>query len=192
MHAIIGKCLSLTAALLLCATLAEAQNNNTSRQDRSSRNPNDRKTTTQSERNTRSDRRGIDMHHTARELTFLDIEDLREILKEHLRKNNLSIPGFTPSMAERVLHMAVADRHATRRLIREMERLTGVSQRRTRLRTEVQGMQARLAKLEAALDNAEAKGFESAAKETLGKIIATQSYIAAVKTWQASPREGRL
>ena len=100
------------------------------------------------------------------------------------------VSGFSTSMTFYLVDLIYYDKHAARRLIRDLSKLDKPAERKARLAAEVKRINDRIAKLKAAQERARKSKFKSAEREAEGRILDAQRYLKSLKVWVKYPHEG--
>jgi len=109
------------------------------------------------------------------------------------RKHDIIVNGFSPKMSDRLFIMAMWDRAATRRLLKDMSRLKTKEARKARLKKEYE----RTKKLEKDLKESykalkKNKASTGAQYQEEQRLRHTKFYKEALWSWRSNPMEGTL
>ncbi|MFC3614661.1 hypothetical protein ACFORG_12885 [Lutimaribacter marinistellae] len=123
---------------------------------------------------------------------FVGLSDfaVRELHRERQRGRTVRIGGFSDAMATWVLHMALADRRRTQRLIRDMRDLEKPEDRQERLNTEMERARDFERNLEQSIERLREREQWGAVSEERRRLRELRDFIEGLEVWVEHPWEG--
>ena len=107
-------------------------------------------------------------------------------------KSQRTIIGFSRPGTEALFQMGASDHRSTKRVMRDMNKLSDISSRRNRLAEERSDKQGDLKKSDDKLAKAKADGKKLRTTMLTEEVRGLNQYIAGVNYWYRNPREGLL
>lgn len=134
----------------------------------------------------------IPKHDSQSRFARLSRTDIQRLQSAVIQGQEVTIDGFSAPMSARIVYMANRRRGMTRRLVRDMRRLTTPEQRAARLDEEIREFEHRVDVLDNALNSLSRSDADLEIwLETKGRLYDAQSYLDDVRYWRTHPQEGQ-
>ncbi|MCI2398133.1 hypothetical protein [Aliiroseovarius subalbicans] len=136
------------------------------------------------------DNAGFKPHYTVAQYYQLTRKQVLQI-RNVRRGRDIVIDGFSISMTDYILEMSASNWSSTRRLVRDMTKITERKDRKARLQREIAKAADLVANLEASILRLKEKGGSPLAiLQERKRLSDTKNYLGGLETWLKYPWEG--